>query len=335
MITLPELEAAAAIVHRAMPPTPHIAWPLLAERTGTEVWVKHENHTPIGAFKVRGGLVYLAELQRRVPRLPGVIAATRGNHGQAVAFAARQLGVRAILVVPKGNAREKNAAMRALGGEVVEEGEDFQAALEWAHDEATARGLHFVQSFHPLLVRGQATYALEFLRAVPDLDTVYVPVGMGSGICGVIAVRNALGLATKVVGVVAENAPAYALSFAERRRITTPTARTIADGLACRVPDPEALAVIFHGAERFVTVSEGEIRAAMRAYLTDTHNLAEGASAAGLAALLQEPERMRGRKVGLIHTGGNVDREVLVEVLGERGAGSGERGAGPVLSTPR
>jgi threonine dehydratase len=325
MVTLPELEAAAAIVHRTMPPTPHIAWPLLAERTGADVWVKHENHTPIGAFKVRGGLVYLTELQRQVPQLPGVIAATRGNHGQAVAFAARRLGVRAILVVPRGNARGKNAAMRAFGGEVVEQGEDFQAALEWAQEEAKVQGLHFVQSFHPLLVRGQATYALEFLRAVPDLDTVYVPVGMGSGICGVIAVRNALGLATKVVGVVAENAPAYALSFAERRRITTPTAHTIADGLACRVPDPEALAVIFHGADRFVMVSEAGIRAAMRAWFTDTHNVAEGASAAGLAALLQERERMRGRKVGLIHTGGNVDAEVLVDVLGERGAGNGER----------
>jgi threonine dehydratase len=321
MITLPELEAAAEVVHRTMAPTPQIAWPLLAERTGAEVWVKHENHSPIGAFKVRGGLVYLTELKRQVPHLQSVIAATTGNHGQAVAFAARQLGVRAILVVPHGNPREKNAAMRAFGGELVEHGVDFQEAFEWAVEEARAQGLHMVKSFHPLLVRGQATYALEFLRAAPDLDTVYVPVGMGSGICGVIAVRNALGLATKVVGVVAENAPAYALSFAERRRITTPTAATIAEGLSCRAPDPEALAVIFHGADRFVTVSEGEIRAAMRDWFSDTHNVAEGATAAGLAALLKERERMRGRRVGLIHTGGNVDRAVLADVLAE-GSGS-------------
>jgi threonine dehydratase len=213
--------------------------------------------------------------------------------------------------------------MRAFGGELVEHGVDFQEAFEWAVEEARAQGLHMVKSFHPLLVRGQATYALEFLRAAPDLDTVYVPVGMGSGICGVIAVRNALGLATKVVGVVAENAPAYALSFAERRRITTPTAATIAEGLSCRAPDPEALAVIFHGADRFVTVSEGEIRAAMRDWFSDTHNVAEGATAAGLAALLKERERMRGRRVGLIHTGGNVDRAVLADVLAE---GSGARG---------
>lgn len=318
MITLPEIEAAAEVVHRTMPPTPQYAWPLLAERTGAEVWVKHENHTPVGAFKVRGGLVYLTELHRQVPRLPGVIAATTGNHGQAIAFAARQLGVRVTLVVPHDNAREKNAAMRALGAELVEQGEDFQAAFDWAEAEAQAQGLHMIKSFHPLLVRGQATYALEFLGAVRDLDTVYVPIGMGSGICGVIAVRNALGLDTKVVGVVAENAPAYALSFAERRRITTPAVRTIADGLSCRAPDPEALAVIFHGAERVLAVSEAAIRAAMRAYYADTHNVAEGASAAALAALLQEREQMRGRKVGLVLTGGNVDSAVLAEVLGER-----------------
>ena len=315
MVTLPELEAAAEIVHAVMPPTPQIAWPLLARRTGAEVWVKHENHTPIGAFKVRGGLVYLTELKRHVPQLAGVICATRGNHGQAVAFAARRLGIRAVVVVPRGNSREKNEAMRAFGGELVEQGEDFQGALEWAEREAATQGLPMLKSFHPLLVRGQATYALEFLRAAPPLDTVYVPVGMGSGICGVIAVRNVLGLDTRIVGVVAENAPAYALSFESRKRITTPTAATMADGLACRAPDPEALGVIFHGAERFVRVSEAQIAEAMRAYFSDTHNVAEGAAAAALAALLAEKERMRGRRVGLILSGGNVDREVFASVL--------------------
>lgn len=315
MISLPELESAAALINDVIGETPQYDWPLLAERAGCEVWVKHENHTPIGSFKVRGGLVYLEELRRRRPAVPGIISATRGNHGQSIGYAARRAGVRATVVVPHGNSREKNAAMRALGVELVEEGNDFQAAAEHARALSVQNGLHFVKPFHPQLVRGVASYALEFFRGAPALDTIYVPVGMGSGICGVIAARNALGLDTRIVGVVACQAPAYALSFRNRELLSTTTADTIADGLACRVPDPEALAVIMNGVERMITVSEGDIRRAMRIYFTDTHNVAEGAGAAPLAALLGERTRMKGRRVGVILSGGNVDREVFVDVL--------------------
>ena len=315
MSSLAELEAAAATVHAVIPPTPQISWPLLSQRAGTEVWVKHENHTPIGAFKVRGGLVYLAELKRAEPRTAGVISATRGNHGQSLAFAARRLGLSATLVVPHGNSVEKNAAMRALGGELVEHGKDFDEAYGHARRLAGDRRLHLVLAFHPWLVRGVATYALEFLRAVPDLDTVYVPIGQGSGICGTMAARDALNLRTKIVGVVAQNAAAYALSFARGEPVATDSAATIADGVACRIPDPTAFELIRKGVDRIVTVSEPEIRAAMRHYFTDTHNVAEGAGAAPLAALLQERERMRGRRVGLVLSGGNVDRDLYVEVL--------------------
>ncbi len=317
MPSLTELEAAAATVHAVLPPTPQISWPLLSQRAGAEVWVKHENHTPIGAFKVRGGLVYLAELKRAEPIVTGVISATRGNHGQSLAFAARRLGLRATLVVPHGNSVEKNAAMRALGGELIEYGKDFDEAYGRARQLAEERRLHMVLAFHPWLVRGVACYGLELLRAVPDLDTVYVPIGQGSGICGTMAARDALNLRTKIVGVVAQNAPAYALSLARGEPVATDSATTIADGVACRIPDPQAFDLIRKGVDRIVTVSEAEIRAAMRHYFTDTHNVAEGAGAAPLAALLQERERMRGRKVGLILSGGNVDREVYERVLGD------------------
>src|SRR5262245_8984660 len=234
--TLAELEAAAALIRQHVPPTPQYVWPLLCERAGCTVWVKHENHTPIGAFKVRGGLVYLADLKKREPGCRGVIAATRGNHGQSVAFAARRCGLRAVIVVPHGNSVEKNAAMRALGAELIEHGHDFQASLEYAQQRAQANGLHMLPSFHRLLVQGVGTYGLELLRAAPELDTVYVPIGLGSGICGMIAARQALGLRTKIVGVVAEQAPCYALSFAAGRPVSTDAANTMADGMACRVP---------------------------------------------------------------------------------------------------
>lgn len=317
MISLAELDTATALVHGAMPPTPQYSWPLLNGRTGAEVWVKHENHTPIGAFKLRGGLVYLTELKKREPKLPGVLTATRGNHGQSVAYAAARVGVRAVIVVPHGNSTEKNAAMRALGAELVEHGHDFQAAYEHAADLAAREGLHMLRSFHPWLVSGVGSYALELFRAVADLDTVYVPIGLGSGICGVIAARDALGLATRVVGVTAANAAAYAQSFARKEAVSTSSADTIADGMACRVPEPAALEIIFRGAERVVTVDEDEIAAAMRHYFTDTHNVAEGAGAAALAALLSERERMRGKRVALILSGGNVDRELFRRVLAD------------------
>jgi threonine dehydratase len=312
---LKTLEAAAQLVHRVIPPTPQICWPLVCQRAEAEVWVKHENHTVVGAFKVRGGLVYMEALKQREPRIAGVIAATRGNHGQSVAFAAKRAGLRSVIVVPHGNSREKNRAMGALGAELIECGSDFQEAYEHATRLARAERLHLVPSFDAAIVAGVASYALELFSAVANLDAVYVPIGMGSGICGVIAVREALGLRTEVVGVVASGAPAYALSYSAGRPIATESALTIADGIACRVPDPEALEIIGKGASRVATVTDDQIRAAMRHLFSDTHNAAEGAGAAALAALLKERDRMRGRRVALILSGGNVDREVFAETL--------------------
>jgi len=298
-----------------MAPTPQYCWPLLCRRSGTEIWVKHENHAPTGAFKVRGGLTYMADLKQREPGVAGVISATRGNHGQSVAFAAGRAGVKAVIVVPHGNSVEKNAAMRALGAELIEHGHDFQAAYEHAMGLAAGRNLHPLRSFHPRLVAGVGTYALELFRAVADIDTVYVPIGLGSGICGTIAARDALGLKTKVVGVVAGNAATYALSFAERKPVPTNSSDTLADGMAVRVPDSGALAAILKGAERVVTVSEDEIKAAMRHYFTDTHNVAEGAGAGPLAALLKERAAMAGKRVAVILSGGNIDRPLYASVL--------------------
>jgi len=312
-----ELRAAADLVHEVIPATPQIRWPLLCERVGADVWVKHENHTALGAFKVRGGVSYMAELTERDPTITGVIAATRGNHGQSVAFSASQRGLRSVIVVPHGNSREKNAAMRALGAEVIEHGEDFQQAFEHASTLAESEQLHFVRSFHGTLIRGVASYALELCDTVPDLDAIYVPIGLGSGICGTIAVRNALGLETEIIGVVAAGAPAYALSFAAGRVTASERVATMADGMAVRVPDPDALEVILKHTARLVVVTDAEIRASMRHLFTDTHNVAEGAGAAALAALLKESDRMRARRVAIIHTGGNVDRELFAEVLRE------------------
>jgi threonine dehydratase len=301
------LQAAARVVYEAMPPTPQYAWPLLAQRAGCEVWVKHENHTPIGAFKVRGGLVYMERLKRERPKVRGIVSATRGNHGQSLAFAGRRHGVAVTIVVPQGNSREKNAAMRGFGAELIEHGRDFDEAREEAERLAPRRALEMAPSFHEDLVRGVATYALEFLRAVPEMNTVYAPVGMGSGLCGLILVRDLLGLRTRIVGVQAEGAPSYALSLAAGKVVTTPSADTIADGVATRVPHPEAFEIIRKGAERIVTLTEDEIAEAVRIYFTHTHNVAEGAGAAPLAALLKEREAMRGRKVGLVLSGGNID----------------------------
>jgi len=310
---LAEIEAAADIVHSVLPPTPQISWPLLNIRAGRQVWVKHENHQPIGAFKLRGGLVYLERLKQALPDVPGIISATRGNHGQSLAFASARAGVPCTIVVPEGNNPEKNAAMQALGARLVEYGEDFQEAADYAAQLAEVQGLHMVPSFHPWLVQGVATYALELLTALPNLDTLYVPIGMGSGICGCIAVRDALGLSTRIVGVAAESAPAYADSYWAGRVMTTPTANTLADGLACRVPNPTAVSIIAEGASKVVTVSDDEILSAMRHYYTDTHNASEGAGAAPLAAMLADPEA--GKTVGLILTGGNADAELFRRAL--------------------
>jgi threonine dehydratase len=308
------IEAAADLVHGAIGSSPQISWPLLSQRIGLETWVKHENHLPTGAFKVRGGLTYIDHLRREQPGVRGVIAATRGNHGQSVAFAARQFGLPSVVVVPHGNSRSKNAAMRAYGAELIETGHDFQATYEATQAIAEERKLHFVRSFHPALVEGVATYGWELLRAVPDLATVYVPIGLGSGICGTILARDQLGMKTEIVGVVADNAAAYALSFEAKRPISTNSADTIADGVACRVPAEDALEAIWRGAARVVRVSEDEIKAAMRIYFADTHNVAEGAGATPLAAALKDKERQPG-KVGLILSGGNADTDVYAQVL--------------------
>lgn len=315
MLSRAELDAATALIRPHVPATPQYAWPLLAARTGAEVWVKHENHTPTGAFKVRGGITYLHALLAHGPRPAGLISATRGNHGQSLAFAASHFGLDLTIVVPLGNAVEKNAAMRAWGARLIEQGGDFDAAREWAIRRAADHGLHMVPSFHPWLVRGVATCAYEFLTAAPPLDALYVPIGQGSGICAAIEVRNLLGLATDIVGVVSAHADAYAQSFESGTLVTTPTAHTIADGVACRIPVPEALAIIRAGAARIVRVTDAEVRAAIRAYHEDTHNTTEGAGAAPLAALLQERETMRGRRAGVILCGGNIDRALLAEIL--------------------
>ena len=317
MTDLALLDAAAELVHRVVPPTPQYCWPLVSRRVGAELWIKHENHTPIGAFKLRGGLVYLDHVRRADPDLRGVVAATRGNHGQSVTYAAARLGLAATIVVPHRNSSEKNRAMAGFGARLVEAGHDFQAALEHAVGLAEREGLHLVPSFHPLLMRGVASYGLELFRAVPDLDVVYVPIGLGSGICGVIAAREALGRTADIVGVVAANAPAYALSFAAGEPVATNSAETLADGLAVRVPDPAALAAIRRGAARIVTVAEAEIRRAMRILYSDTHNLAEGAGAAALAAALQERRLLAGKRVAVIQSGGNIDRDLFIEVLAE------------------
>ena len=315
LFDLAQLEAAAELVHAVMPPTPQYAWPLLSARAGAEVWLKHENHTPAGAFKLRGGLVYLDDLAR-AGGAPGIATATRGNHGQSIPFAARRHGIPVKVWVPHGNSVEKNAAMRAWGAEVIEHGHDFEAARLEAMRVAEAENLHAIGPFHPLLVRGVATYALELMRAVPDLETIYVPIGMGSGCCGLIEARDRLGLATEIVGVVAEAAPAYALSFAAGRVVGTETAATFADGVACRAPSPEALEILLRGAARVVSVSEDKVAEAMRALFVDTHNVAESAGAVALAGLLSERERIAGRKVAAVLSGGNVDTRQFHEVLG-------------------
>lgn len=312
-----ELDAAAATVYRTMQATPQYSWPLLNEALGTEAWVKHENHTPTGAFKVRGGLVYMAELVRTVPGTRGVIAATRGNHGQSVALAARSYGLDATIVVPHGNSVEKNAAMRALGAELVVHGADFHEAREHALTLAERDGLHMVPSNHPDLIAGVASYWLELLRARPDLDLLLVPIGQGSGICAAIAARHALGHKARIIGVVSSHAPAYQLSYRAHRCIEAPVSTVLADGLACRVPEMSSLAATIECADDVLAVTDDEVARAMRLLYRCTHNLAEGAGAAALAGALQLKERglLAGRRLGLPLSGGNVDASLFREVL--------------------
>jgi threonine dehydratase len=313
-----EIRSAQDLVYSVMPPTPQIVWPLLCERLETEVWIKHENHTPIGAFKARTAVVYAAELFRGTKAIAGLVTATRGNHGQSVALAAKRFDVPAHVVIPRGNSPEKNAAMRAQGANLIEFGADYQESKEHAQQLAAERGWHFVPSYHRDIVKGVATYWLEFFTAVRDLDIVYVPIGQGSGICSCVAVRNGLNLKTKIVGVVAAGAPAYALSFEAGRKVAAPVTTLLADGMACRVPDDASLAIVLQNAERVVQVSEEEIAKAMRIFFTDTHNVAEGAGAAGLAAALKEKGNLKSKRVGLVLSGGNVDRDVFARVLADK-----------------
>jgi threonine dehydratase len=310
-----QIHEAQSVIYRFMAPTPQYTWPLINQRLGTEVWIKHENHTPVGAFKLRGALVYLDWLKRSRPELAGVVAATRGNHGQGVATAARLLDLKAVIVVPHGNSREKNRAMIAQGAELIEHGHDFQASLEYARALASERGLAMVDSFHERLVMGTATYALEFFQSAPPLDRIYVPIGLGSSISGVSAARNALDLKTEIIGVVSSASPSYALSFTQRKIVPAPAQTLITDGLACRVPAAAAMEVIWDNVARIVEVSDGEIAEAMRVYYQDTHNVAEGAGAATLAAAIQEMHPNKEKRIGLVLTGANVDMDVYEKVL--------------------
>ncbi|HEY6236461.1 MAG TPA: threonine dehydratase [Candidatus Elarobacter sp.] len=315
-LTLADVDRAAALVRDVVPVTPAFRWPLLCERLGVDLTLKHENHTPLGAFKVRGGLTYVVALRERAPHVTQLVSATRGNHGQSIAFAAARAGLRATIVAPQGNSPEKNAAMRALGAELVVHGRDFDDAKAYAATlVASDEHAHFVPSYHRDLVVGVATYARE-LFAAGAFDVVYVPIGLGSGISGVIAVRDLLGLDTEVVGVVADRFPAYARSFERGEGVETEPADTVADGMAVRVTDPAALAVIRAGASRIVSVSDAAIREAMRWIFTDTHNVAEGAGASAVAAVAAERERLRGKRVAAVISGGNVDAAVFAAVLG-------------------
>jgi threonine dehydratase len=316
--SLEEIREAQQLIYSVMQPTPQISWPLLNQELGAEVWVKHENHTPIGAFKARTAVVYAAELFRGSDKIRGLITATRGNHGQSVAMAGQRFGTPVTIVVPFGNSSEKNAAMRAQGATLIEFGKDFQDALEHAAVLADERGLHIVPPFHRNIIKGVASYWMELFEAVPDLDCVYVPIGMGSGICAGCAVRNGMGLKTRIVGVVSEGAPAYALSFEAGRVVEAPVTTEIADGMACRMPDADAVAIIRENVDHIVRVSDEEVRKAMKIYFTATHNVIEGAGAASLAAALKEKESLAGKRVGLIASGGNVDHDVFAKVLMER-----------------
>ena len=315
--SLDEVREAQELIYSIMQPTPQLSWPLLNQRLGANIWVKHENHTPIGAFKARTAIVHVDALLKREKAIRGLITATRGNHGQSVALAGQRFNAPVTIVVPFGNSKSKNAAMRAQGAKLIEFGNDFQESREYAAKIATEQGRHMVPPYHRDFVKGVASYWVELFEAVPDLDVVYVPIGMGSGICAGCAVRNGMGLKTKIVAVVADGAPCYALSLEQGRTVAAPVTTNIADGMACRLPDDDALEIIRANVERVVMVSDEEIRCAMKIYFTDTHNVVEGAGAAALAGALKDKATLSGKRVGVIATGGNVDPEVFAEVLRE------------------
>ena len=313
--SLSDIEAAAEVVYRSFPPTPQYRWGLLSERLGTACWLKHENHTPVGAFKIRGGLTYFDQLRQRGELPREVISATRGNHGQSIGWAAREHGVACTIVVPRGNSVEKNAAMRALGVQLIEHGDDFQESREHAMRLAAERGAHMVPSFHKDLLRGVSTYWWEMFKAVPLLDVVYVPIGQGSGACSAVAAKRALGHPVRIVGVVSAHATTYADSIAAGRVVEAPVTTQLADGMACRVADAEALGILTPALDHIVQVTDAEVAAAMRALFADTHNVAEGAGAAAFAAAMQEKESLQGLNVGVTLCGGNVDSQMFAKVL--------------------
>jgi len=313
--TLSEIETAKALIRPHIRETPTYRWPLLEAGLGCELWLKHENHTPVGAFKIRGGLVYMDELKRQQPEVRGVIAATTGNHGQSIAFAAKLNGLRAVIVVPHGNNPEKNAAMRSLGAELVEHGEQFQDALEYSRELAAKEGLHAVPSFHPWLVRGVATYGLEMFHSVADLDAVLVPIGLGSGFCGITAAREALGLKTKIIGVVSEHAPAYALSFQQRQFVEQSSTTRMAEGVACKTPNKDALEYVIRYADDILTVNDDETIAAMHDLMQATHNIAEGAGALAYAALKKHQAQFEDQRIACVLTGGNASMAMIARAL--------------------
>ena len=316
MFTRAELEAVLPVVHAAVPPTPQFAWPLLKARTGIDVVVKHENHTPTGAFKVRGGIVYVDRLRRERPHVKGVITATRGNHGQSLAFACARAGIACTVVAPVGNSAEKNEAMKAFGAELIEHGRDFDEARERAVEIAQERGYEYGKSFDKDLVLGVATYAYELFTAEPELDAVFVPIGLGSGICGVIGARDALGCKAQVFGVVSDRANTYRLSLDAGRPVPTNSALTFADGMAVRIPDAQAFAIMQAGMAGLIEVTDDAVADAIRALYTDTHTLAEGAGAAAFAALMRERAAFQGKRVAVIVSGQNIDRPWMATVLG-------------------
>jgi threonine dehydratase len=327
--SISEIQAAGESVYAFMRPTPQYCWPLLCERLGTEVWVKHENQTPTGAFKARTAVVYVEELMKREPLTRGLIAATRGNHGQAVALAAKRFGLTATILVPHGNSREKNAAMRAQGATLIEYGADYQASRDKAVELANEQGLHMVAPYHYDIVRGVATYWLELFSSVKDVDVAYVPIGMGSGICSAIAVRNGLKLKTKLIGVVSALAPTYALSFEQGKVVDAPATTKVADGLGCRKADEEALEILRENSDHIVQLTDEELEDSMRHMFTDTHNVVEGAGAASLAGALKEKEQLAGKRVVLVASGANVDRDLFAQILqGQSTAAAALRAAG-------
>lgn len=314
-VTPTSIGYARSVVARHVSPTPTYRWPLLERFTRTETWVKHENHTPTGAFKVRGGLNFVERMRVSGLAPAGLVSATRGNHGQSIAYAGRVGGLPVTIVVPEGNSPDKNAAMEGFGAELVVHGTDFQAAREHAEALAAERGLLMVPSFHPWLVEGVATYAMELHDTVRDLDVVYVPIGMGSGICANIVVRDFFGLRTEVVGVTATGAPAYARSFERGEVVATDTVDTLVDGVACRTPDPLAFSMIRRGASRIVEVTDDQSLEALALLYRTTHNLPEPAGAIALAGLLADRDRVAGKKVAVVMTGGNCDFPLLETAL--------------------